>query len=171
MVAGSSGQMSAHRSDISTNSSERIRLTILGGRAAAGLYGPASCRTLDCSMLRAAEPSAASTSMSRGDFPLLGVKVSRDQSLRGSGSSPSSTRPEPALGEGGSNTRLIGLGGGGVGPAASGQAASLLRGYEQRACAHGITRPGGVRGRGAARGASTMDRLACSAQTAWRHAP
>ena len=101
VVEGSSGQMSASRSDISTNSSERIRLTILGGRAAAGLYGPASCRALDCSVLRAAEPSAASASMSRGDFPLLGVKVSRDLSLRGSGSSPSGTWSEPALGEGG----------------------------------------------------------------------
>ena len=40
----SSGQISALRSAISTNSRARIRFTTFGGRAAAGLYGPIVCK-------------------------------------------------------------------------------------------------------------------------------
>ena len=39
-VIGSSSQMSALSSDISTNSRSRTFLTTFGGREAAGLYGP-----------------------------------------------------------------------------------------------------------------------------------
>ena len=41
---GSSGQTSALSSDISTNSKDNIFFTTLGGRAAAGLYGPGTCK-------------------------------------------------------------------------------------------------------------------------------
>ena len=107
----SSGQMSARSSDISTNSSAKMRFTTLGGRAAAGLYGPAACRLTDtaCGIASAcwflwvaASPAAAAASRSSPDAtPVAGTNVGSAGSSAGFGNVPSGWVRGPAWGGGG----------------------------------------------------------------------
>ena len=90
-VVESSGQMSPRSSDISTNSSDSIFFTVLGGREEAGLYGPELCRDPWGSLFGipfgcCSEPSAPSASRP-GDSngPPVGVNVSSGGRLAGSG--------------------------------------------------------------------------------------
>lgn len=97
--AKSLGQISARNSDISTNSSVRMLFTSLGGREAAGLYGPVLWSDrIDvlpppdpgCAPCVVVCPNAASARTSSVEVsPLVGVNVGRDGRCAGSGISPS----------------------------------------------------------------------------------
>ena len=92
----SSGQISALRSAISTNSRARIRFTTFGGRAAAGLYGPIVCRVagsalsatcLSCVLVSLAATTASSSSPDA--TCMAGANVGISGSCAGLGSVPS----------------------------------------------------------------------------------
>ena len=100
--------MSARSSDIITNSSTKIRFTTLGGRAAAGLYGPAACELVDttgelqsagCLLWADASPAAAAASRSSPDATLIaGMNMGSGGSSTAFGNVPSGWVRGPAWG-------------------------------------------------------------------------